>query len=471
MICHKFIRVVINVSPKLPKSQCVVLQLSSKITYICWRAMGETESVRGSATIQQDHVQLLASDGRDRVSAWFCNYPARSRTSCWRAMGETESVRGSATIQQDHVQPVGERWERQSQCVVLQLSSKITYRVCGSGKITMGETESVRGSATIQQDHVLLLASDGRDRVSAWFCNYPARSRTSVGERWERQSQCVVLQLSSKITYSLLASDGRDRVSAWFCNYPARSRTSCWRAMGETESVRGSATIQQDHVLPVGERWERQSQCVVLQLSSKITYKLLASDGRDRVSAWFCNYPARSRTDCWRAMGETESVRGSATIQQDHVLPVGERWERQSQCVVLQLSSKITYKLLASDGRDRVSAWFCNYPARSRTGCWRAMGETESVRGSATIQQDHVQAVGERWERQCQCVVFINGRYSQLGVFLVQCDHAPSVSWRRVRRIEFKVSRSVYCLERRRKCGTDIEQFFVLSFSMRWMKF
>jgi hypothetical protein len=261
-------------------------------------------------------------------------------------MGESESVCVSATIQQDHVLAVGERWE----------------------------TESVRGSATIQQDHV-----------------------HAVGERWERRTQCVVLQLSSKITYSLLASDGRDRVSAWFCTYPARSRTRYWRAMGETESVRGSAIIQQDHLPSVVERWESQSQCVVLQLSSRITYFLLASDERDRVSVWFCNYPARSRTAYWRAIGETESVCASATIQQDHVQPVGERWKRRCQCVLLQLSSKITYFLLTRDGRDGVSAWFCNYPARSRTSCWREMGETESVRGSAAIQQDHIQPVGERW--------------------------------------------------------------------------
>jgi len=128
-----------------------------------------------------------------------------------------------------------------------------------------------------------------------------------------------------------------DRVSVWFWNYPARSRTFCWQAMGESESVRGSGTIRQDHVLPVGERWEGHCQCVVLQLSSKITYSLLVSDGRDRLSGWFRTYSARSRTACWRAMEET------------------------------------------------VSGWFCTYPARSRTACWRAIGETESVCGSATI--------------------------------------------------------------------------------------
>ena len=159
--------------------------------------------------------------------------------------------------------------------------------------------------------------------------------------------------------------------------------------------MRGPAPIEQDHIQPVGERCERQSQRMVLQLSSKITYELLASDRRDRVSAWFCDYRARLHTNCWRVMGETESVHGSATITQDHV-QAGGRWERHSQCAVLQLSSKITYRLLASDGRDRVSAWFCNYQARSRTPCWRTMGETESVRGSASIQQDHVQSVCER---------------------------------------------------------------------------
>jgi hypothetical protein len=61
----------------------------------------------------------------------------------------------------------------------------------------------------------------------------------------------VVLQLSGKITYRLWVGNGSDRVNEWFCNYPARSRTSCGSAMGATESVSGSAAIQQDHVLPV----------------------------------------------------------------------------------------------------------------------------------------------------------------------------------------------------------------------------
>jgi hypothetical protein len=129
---------------------------------------------------------------------------------------------------------------------------------------------------------------------------------------------------------------------------------------GDVESVHGSTAIQQDHVQPVGERREKQSQCVILQLSSKITYSLWVdderdrvsskityflwvSDGRDSVSGWFCAYPVRSHTFCGRAMGETVSVSGSAPIEQDHVQPVGGRWERQHQCVALHLSSKITY--------------------------------------------------------------------------------------------------------------------------------
>ena len=60
----------------------------------------------------------------------------------------------------------------------------------------------------------------------------------------------------------------------------------------------------------------------------------------------------------------------------DHVQSVGGRWVRQSECVVVQESSKITYMLGAGDGRDGVSAWLCSYLARSRTSFGRAMGET-----------------------------------------------------------------------------------------------
>jgi hypothetical protein len=61
--------------------------------------MGDTESVRGSATIQQDHV-----------------LPVGRHSMCYLA-----------TIQRDHVQAVVGRWEIPSQWVVLQLFSEITY--------------------------------------------------------------------------------------------------------------------------------------------------------------------------------------------------------------------------------------------------------------------------------------------------------------------------------------------------------
>jgi hypothetical protein len=66
--------------------------------------------------------------------------------------------------------------------------------------------------------------------------------------------------------------------------------------------------------------------------------------------------------------------------------------------VVLQLSSKITYRLWVADGSDGVNEWSRNYPARSRTDCGSPMGVTESTSGFATIRQDHVQTVGRRWE-------------------------------------------------------------------------
>ena len=95
---------------------------------------------------------------------------------------------------------------------------------------------SVRGSATIQQDHILSVVGQ-RVRivsVNVWFCSYPANYVPTVGGQWKLQSQCVVLQLPSKVAYRLWVSDGR------------------------------------------------QSQCVVRLLSGKITYRLLASSGRDK---------------------------------------------------------------------------------------------------------------------------------------------------------------------------------------------
>ena len=164
-----------------------------------------------------------------------------------------------------------------------------------------------------------------------------------MGGQWARRNECVVVQPSSKITYSLWAGDGGDGVSAWLYNYQARSRTSYKRAMGETESVPGCAGIEKDHVLSVGGRWARWSQCLAEHASRKITYPLWVDDGRDGVRVWLCSF------------------------QQDHVLPISGRWARRSECLDVQVLRKITYSLWAGDGRDSVSAWMCKYRERSRT--------------------------------------------------------------------------------------------------------
>ena len=197
----------------------------------------------------------------------------------------------------------------------------------------------------------------------------------------------------------------RDGVSEWFCSYPAISHTHCRLVMRETESTGDSAIIWQDHVPTVCQQWERWSQRAVLQLYGKIMYILWIGDRRDGVSWWFCSYPARSCTSCGLAMGETQSAGGSAAIRQDYVHPVGPRWERWCQRVVLQLSDKITYNLWIGNGRDGVNKWFCSYPARSCTSCGSAMEVMESAGGSAAIQQDNIHPVGWQGERQSQLVV------------------------------------------------------------------
>jgi len=146
----------------------------------------------------------------------LCSYRARSRTSCVRVTGKTESGGCCVAIRQDDVLSVGGRWERRNQQVVLQLSSKITHFL------------------------YFLWAGDGRDGVSRLFSSYRTRSHTN----------CVRAMGETE--------------SAGCCR--ARSCTFCGREMGETESAGCSAAIAQDHVHSVGGRWERRSQQIVLQL-------------------------------------------------------------------------------------------------------------------------------------------------------------------------------------------------------------
>ena len=120
--------------------------------------------------------------------------------------------------------------------------------------------------------------------------------------------------------------------------------------------MRGCAGIEEDHVLPVSGGWAIRSECVVVQVSSKITYRLWAGDGRYGVSAWLCSDQGISRTNCVRGMGKTESVGSCAGIEQDHVPSVGGGRAIRSQCVIVQRSRNITYKLWAGDGRYGVSA-------------------------------------------------------------------------------------------------------------------
>jgi hypothetical protein len=98
----------------------------------------------------------------------------------------------------------------------------------------------------------------------------------SVGRRWKRWSEQVVVQLWSKITYSLWAGDGRDEVSGLFCSYQARSRTSCGRAMREMQLVGCCVAMEQDHILSVGGETESAGCCAaIVRLLSKIgTYRL-----------------------------------------------------------------------------------------------------------------------------------------------------------------------------------------------------
>ena len=149
-------------------------------------------------------------------------------------------------------------------------------------------------------------------------------------------------------------------IIAWFCSYRAGLHTDCRQVISETDSVCDSAAIKQDHIQAVGGRWVRshtgygwqwvrQCKCMVLQLSSKIMYRLWVCDKRDTVSACFCSYQARSHTGCEQAMGEM----------------------RQCQCMVLQLSREITYRLWVGDGEKKESGMVLQPSRRLRTDCGR----------------------------------------------------------------------------------------------------
>jgi hypothetical protein len=126
-----------------------------------------------------------------------------------------------------------------------------------------------------------LWVCDVRDGVSGWCAASEHDHIPSVVGGYERQSQRVVLQSASKITHFLWVGDGSDGVIGWFCSYPARLRTCYGQAMRETESAGGSAVIQPDHVLPADRQWQRRSQYMGVQVSSEITYFLLAANVRN----------------------------------------------------------------------------------------------------------------------------------------------------------------------------------------------
>jgi len=203
------------------RSQQVVQQLSNKITYQLCAGDGR-DGVSGLLSSKIMYI-LWAGDGRDGVGGLFCSYRARSRTFCGREMGETESANCFTAIEQDHVLSVGGRWESRSQRGVLQLSSKITNSLwardgrngvsvllcsylarsrtlCGR---TMGERGSACCSAAIQQDHEPAVGEMGEKESAGCSAAIEEDHILPVGGRWERRSQRIVVQLSSKITNSL----------------------------------------------------------------------------------------------------------------------------------------------------------------------------------------------------------------------------------------------------------------------------
>jgi hypothetical protein len=91
--------------------------------------------------------------------------------------------------------------------------------------------------------------------------SHPTRPHTACGREMD-DAKSVHRSTAIQQDHILsVAGDGRDRVCAWFCSYPERLRTRCSQAMEDRKSMRGFAPIQQHHVRSVGKRWKRWSQC------------------------------------------------------------------------------------------------------------------------------------------------------------------------------------------------------------------
>ena len=168
-----------------------------------------------------------------------------------------------------------------------------------------------------------------------------------------------------------------------------------WRD-GETASAYHRASIQWDHIPPVGKSKEIKHQHTILHRSNRVTYPL------------------------WVKNGEIPSAHNSATIQKDHILSVGEEQGDFHENTILHWSNKITYYLWAKNGEipsANESATIQQYHVLSvgEKGrfhehkllhwsnkityfLWVKNGEIPSARNSALIQQDHILPMGEKGE-------------------------------------------------------------------------
>ena len=299
----------------------MVLHWSNEITYILWVKNGGISSAHNSALIQQDHVQTVGETWGDAVSTRFCIDPTRSRNLCGEKQGYPMST-----------------WF----CIDLTRSPTL----CG------WKTGKFHQYTILHQSKIILLSVGEKrgDPMSIQFCIDPTRSCTLCGWKTGRSHQHMILHRSNEITYFL------------------------WVKHGGISSAHDSASIQQDHIRPVGEKQ------------------------RDFISTQFYIDPTRSRTSCggktrkfhehtilhWSNQityillvknREIPSTHDSASIQRDHVLSVGEK------------------------RGDPISTWFFIDPTRSRTFCRWNMGRFhQHTILSASIQQDHVLSVGKKHE-------------------------------------------------------------------------
>ena len=133
--------------------------------------------------------------------------------------------------------------------------------------------------------------------------------------------QQKVLQLWSRITYILRVGKCHKNINNRFCSHTAESLTPWHQINVSRPSIRGSAVIQQNHLLSEGKQTPPHHQQDFCKYKTGIIHKLRTGKYHQGINKRFGNYETESLTP-WRQTNfkdHQQDILQAAAMEQDYL--------------------------------------------------------------------------------------------------------------------------------------------------------